>query len=57
MSKTDDMIERIMASSSASWWLKRALSEALERDPVDASHDAMVLAEILARRCTESLGG
>ncbi len=57
MSKTDYMIERIMASSSASWWLKRALSEALERDPVDASHDAMVLAEILARRCTESLGG
>jgi hypothetical protein len=40
----------IFADPSASVWLKEALQNALERDPVDALNDALALAEALEER-------
>ncbi len=42
--------DEILADSSTSSWLKAALREALERDPVDALNDALALAGILEDR-------
>lgn len=43
-------VDAILASPSASFWLKDALRSALQRDPVDAANDAELLASILASR-------
>jgi hypothetical protein len=43
-------IDAMMADSSVSTWLKTALRDALERDPVDALNDALALAGILEDR-------
>ncbi len=43
-------IDAVMADSSTSAWLKTALRDALERDPVDALNDALALAGILEER-------
>ena len=48
-------IEQVLADPAASFWLKGALSSALDRDPVDAANDAEVLAQLLDRRCQEIL--
>ncbi|MGH8159244.1 MAG: hypothetical protein ACREPQ_14080 [Rhodanobacter sp.] len=45
----------ILADPSASFWLKAALTSALERDCVDAANDAELLAEVLAQRANEIL--
>jgi len=37
----------LLADPTASSWLKSALREALERDPVDALNDALALAAAL----------
>ncbi len=42
--------EEILVDASTSTWLKTALREALERDPVDALNDALLLAGILEDR-------
>jgi hypothetical protein len=42
-------IEQVLADPAASFWLKGALSSALDRDPVDAANDAEVLAQLLDR--------
>jgi hypothetical protein len=42
--------EEILEDPSASDWLKVALRSALERDPVDALNDALVLAATLEER-------
>jgi hypothetical protein len=42
--------EEILDDPSASDWLKGALRSALERDPVDALNDALVLAGALETR-------
>ncbi len=42
--------EEILDDSAASDWLKGALRTALERDPVDALNDALVLAGALEAR-------
>ena len=42
--------ESILASPIASFWLKNALTTALDRDPVDAVMDAELLAAVLAER-------
>jgi len=47
--------EQLLADPATSFWLKRALRGALMRDPVDASHDAEMLATVLAVRCREIL--
>ncbi len=44
-------IDEVLRDPAASFWLKDALRSALERDPVDAANDAMVLARLLDRRC------
>lgn len=46
----------VLQSPTASTWLKDALRAALNRDVVDASHDAEVLAMILGKRCDDALG-
>jgi hypothetical protein len=48
-------IDAVMADSSASTWLKTALRDALERDPVDALNDALVLAGVLEDRLRTAL--
>jgi hypothetical protein len=48
-------VDAIMVDSSASTWLKTALSDALERDPVDALNDALALAGILEERLRAAL--
>jgi hypothetical protein len=42
--------EDVLADAGSSTWLKSALREALERDPVDALNDALFLAGILEDR-------
>jgi hypothetical protein len=42
--------EEILGDRAASDWLKEALRSALERDPVDALNDALVLAGMLEER-------
>ncbi len=42
--------EEVLAQAATSTWLKRALREALERDPADALNDALALAGILEDR-------
>jgi hypothetical protein len=48
-------IDDILDDPAASLWLKAALCSALSRDPVDAANDAEVLAQVLDRRCRNSL--
>lgn len=40
----------VLDDPAASFWLKDALRAALERDPVDATNDAMLLANVLDAR-------
>jgi hypothetical protein len=42
--------EEILDDPSASDWLKGALRSAIERDPVDALNDALLLAATLEER-------
>lgn len=46
----------ILADQAASSWLRSALRSALERDPVDALNDALVLAAALDARLRSELG-
>jgi len=41
---------RLTEDPAASDWLKEALMNAINRDPVDAANDAQVLYEILSQR-------
>ena len=43
-------IERVLNDPSASYWLKDALKQAFDRDPVDAASDAAILAVLLQNR-------
>lgn len=45
--------EDIIAHPGTSYWLKDALQRALDRDPCDALGDAIMLAQVLARRFNE----
>ena len=49
-------VDQIMADQAASHWLKTALRAAVERDPVDALNDALVLAATLEERLRAELG-
>ena len=46
-------VQDILEDPAASVWLKVALAKALERDPVDALNDALVLAQALDDRLRE----
>ena len=45
----------ILGDPAASNWLKSALGEALMRDPIDAAHDAELLATVLSERAASIL--
>ena len=47
---SDDEIRQILNGPGTSYWLKYALTTALDRDPVDAVNDAELLAMILGHR-------
>lgn len=46
---------KIMNGYAATFWLKRTLASALERDPVDALADAEVLVRALREHCDNIL--
>lgn len=46
----DDEIRQLLHDPGLSDWFKGALLSALDRDPVDAAHDAGLLSTVLARR-------
>jgi len=48
--------QHLLDDQTASIWLKSALRSALERDPVDALNDALVLAAALDMRLRTELG-
>ena len=48
--------EDLLADEAASSWLITTLKSALERDPIDALNDALVLAEVLDARLRRELG-
>jgi DNA polymerase III epsilon subunit-like protein len=48
--------EDLLADQAASSWLRSAVQSALERDPVDALNDALVLAEVLDAHLRRELG-
>lgn len=52
---SDQRIKEILDSPSASYWLKKTLTAALERDCIDAVNDCEVLFEILQMRATEKV--
>lgn len=52
---SDDEIRKICADPSLIYWFRDALTSALERDPVDAAHDAGLLALVLDRRASAVL--
>ena len=39
--------QQVLEDASTSYWLKGSLQSALQRDPVDALNDALLLASIL----------
>ena len=47
---------KVTEDPAASYWLKNALIEAINRDPVDAAQDAEVLARILKLRAAAAIG-
>ncbi|ELQ8316839.1 hypothetical protein Q1Z72_00730 [Pseudomonas qingdaonensis] len=48
-------VEQVLASPATSTWLRNALTEALQRDPIDAANDAEALSELLSARCEDLL--
>ncbi|MDX1296745.1 MAG: hypothetical protein R3260_00680 [Pseudomonas sp.] len=50
-------IEQVLSHPGTSAWLRSALTDALQRDAVDAANDAEALSELLGRRCDEQLQG
>jgi hypothetical protein len=46
----------LMGDPATSFWLKSALQSALERDPVDALNDTLLLADILDTRLRAEFG-
>lgn len=48
--------EQLMVDPATSFWLKATVRTALDRDPVDALNDALVLAAILDARLRVAFG-
>ena len=48
--------EALMGDPATSFWLRSALQSALERDPVDALNDTLLLADILDTRLRTEFG-
>lgn len=47
---------QVLGDRAASSWLRSALESALDRDPVDALNDALLLAAVLDTRLRNELG-
>ncbi len=47
-------VEEILADPASSYWIKHSLASALQRDPVDALNDALVLAAVLELRLRQT---
>jgi hypothetical protein len=56
-----DQVQEILQDPAASFWLKGAITSALQRNPADALQDAAILTSILRRRANDgaatSVGG
>ncbi len=50
------MATRIMNDPSASYWLKRAVDDAMHRDCCDALSDAETLVALLTKACDDPMG-
>jgi len=46
----DEEIRQLLQDPGLSDWFKRSLLSSLDRDPVDAAHDAGLLSAVLDRR-------
>ncbi|QXW20194.1 hypothetical protein KXJ72_17995 (plasmid) [Comamonas aquatica] len=55
MSMQSPKIEELLRDPAVSNWLKKAITECLERDPVDAANDAELLAQVLDEHATSCL--
>lgn len=53
---TSERIAQTMANPATSHWLKGALTQAIQRDPVDALADAQHLALLLRSRLEDIMG-
>jgi len=51
----DPAAEEVFSNPAASKWLKGALRDSLDRDPVDALNDVLALAGILEERLRRAL--
>ncbi len=49
----DEELKRMAADPALSYWFRNALTDALNRDPVDAANDAGLLAAVLDKRVAE----
>jgi len=43
-------VEAVIEDPASSYWLKASVQAAIQRDPVDALNDALLLAALLDRR-------
>jgi hypothetical protein len=50
----ESRVEDILSDPAVSTWLKAALRESLERDPVDALNDVLLLASLLEDRLRDA---
>jgi hypothetical protein len=55
-SMADPSVDHVLSDPGASHWLKAALRESMERDPVDALNDALALAGALEERLRQVMG-
>lgn len=55
MTENEKAVMKILADPCTSHWLRKSLTTALERDPVDAFHDVQVLARVLSENAAETL--
>lgn len=53
----DTLLEEITADPTTSYWLKNALKEMMDRDPIDAANDAHLLHIFLRQRMIAGLYG
>ena len=49
-------VTEVLTDPASSNWLRQSLERALERDPVDALNDALVLASVLDAQLRATLG-
>lgn len=49
-------VDELIASPCTSYWLKDALRVLSQRDVLDASRDAEILALVMQKRCEDALG-